>query len=84
MTGMPEDGPEKRIFLTALSAYSDACTPGNLHPECPFSVRTKEGYGCGDECLDLLAKLIVKIAGAEDEPVAEKSLREAAFVTSCG
>lgn len=53
---LPRDGPERDIFLRALRRFSDSCRPPNLIAECPFSVDTKDGRACGEECLDLLAR----------------------------
>jgi hypothetical protein len=54
---LPGGGPEREILVRALRAYSDSCVPGALHPECPFSVQTSDGLGCGDECLDILSRV---------------------------
>ena len=56
MSPLPSSGPGARILVTALREYSNSCPPGDLHPDCPFAVRTKDGLGCGEECLDLLAE----------------------------
>ena len=57
MTQLPSAGPEREIFLRALRAYSEACTPPALTPGCPFAIEIAPGRrGCGDECLTLLAE----------------------------
>lgn len=52
---LPPDGREREIFVRALRSFSDSCVDPDLHPDCPFSVPTATGWGCGEECLDLLA-----------------------------
>ncbi len=51
----PQDATDK-MLLRALRYYSDNCEPGELHPDCPYSVPTKSGLGCGEECLNYLAE----------------------------
>ena len=54
---LPEDPREREIFLRALRAYSDNCEPPELTPDCPFAIKTGPGTrGCGNECMDLLAR----------------------------
>lgn len=54
---LPDDGPEKGIFLRALRAYSENCHPPELTAGCPFSYGIEPGIrGCGEECMDLLAR----------------------------
>ena len=57
MKSLPSDGRERRLLVTALRSYSYCCVPGDLHRDCPFAIRTRDGLGCGEECLDLLANL---------------------------
>lgn len=60
MKDLPAEGREREIFLVALRAYSDACEPPSLHPECPFSIEVAAGVrGCGEECMDLLGEFHV-------------------------
>jgi hypothetical protein len=55
--GLPSAGLERVIFLRALQQFSDECETPELQPECPFSVDLPSGgRGCGEECMDLLAK----------------------------
>lgn len=57
MTQLPEAGPERDIFLRALRDYADCCEPPHLTASCPFSIDLpKGGRGCGEQCIDLLAK----------------------------
>ena len=52
---LPDSGPEREIFLQALSRFSDECEAPNLIAECPFSIDLPGGgRGCGEECLELL------------------------------
>lgn len=44
-----------QMLARALRFYSDHCETGNLHPHCPYAVPTRDGLGCGEECLDYLA-----------------------------
>jgi hypothetical protein len=52
---LPQNGPEKKIFLRALRDYSDHCDLPDLTPDCPFYRRSADGPVCSDECKDLLA-----------------------------
>ena len=54
---MPDEreANDARMLARALRFYSDHCEPGNLHADCPYSVLTRDGLGCGEECLDYLA-----------------------------
>lgn len=59
MTGarIPDEGPERDIFMRALRAFSDSCRPPELIAECPYSVDVSQGVrGCGEECLEILDK----------------------------
>lgn len=54
---LPQDRRERAIFLQALREYSENCEPPELTPDCPFSTRVRPGeWGCGEECMDLLAR----------------------------
>ena len=54
---LPKDPREREIFLRALREYSDNCEPPELTPDCPYSEKTGPGLrGCGNECMDLLAR----------------------------
>lgn len=54
---LPSDPKEREILLRALREYSESCEPPGLTPDCPFSVPTAPGLmGCGEECIDLLAR----------------------------
>jgi hypothetical protein len=54
---LPDDGPERKIFLRALRTYSENCRPPALTPGCPFAYKIEPGIrGCGEECMDLLAR----------------------------
>lgn len=66
MTDLPQSGPERQMLLRALRFYSDTCEPPNLHPECPFAVPTPTGFGCGEECMDVL--------GACEDPQASQGI----------
>jgi hypothetical protein len=46
---------DREMLIRALRYFSDNCVPGDLHPECPYSVLTRSGLGCAEECLDYLA-----------------------------
>lgn len=52
---LPEQGPEKTIFIEALRRMSRDCEAPALLAECPFSVDLPAGgRGCGEECESLL------------------------------
>ena len=54
---LPQDRRERGIFLQALREYSENCEPPELTPDCPFAIKVKPGeWGCGEECMDLLAR----------------------------
>lgn len=54
---MPDPSPtDHEMLLRALRFYSDHCEPGELHRDCPYSVMTSSGLGCGNECLDYLGQ----------------------------
>ncbi len=56
MTSVPPDsGPEKRLFVTALREFSNACDVPSLTPSCPFYRVGESGPWCLEECIDLLA-----------------------------
>ena len=44
------------MLVRALRYFSDNCVPGDLHPECPYSMPTPSGLGCANECLDYLGE----------------------------
>ncbi len=49
------EAADAQMLARALRFYSDHCETGNLHPDCPYAVPTRDGLGCGEECLDYLA-----------------------------
>ena len=52
---MQDEAADAQMLARALRFYSDHCETGNLHPDCPYAVQTRDGLGCGEECLDYLA-----------------------------
>lgn len=54
---LPETGPSREIFLTALRDYSERCDAPTLTPGCPFRVPSiSSDFECAEECMDLLAE----------------------------
>ena len=65
---LPKDPREREILLRALREYSDNCEPPELTPDCPFAIQTGPGTrGCGDECMDLLARHNAPRSGEETD-----------------
>ena len=60
---LPEEGPEREIFINALQDYRNSCEAPELTPRCPFFTWTSNGPACGEQCADLLAQY----GGDEDE-----------------
>jgi tetratricopeptide (TPR) repeat protein len=56
MRPLPSEPKEREMMLQALRHFSDTCEPGALHAQCPFSVHTSDGLGCGEECQDVLGE----------------------------
>lgn len=53
---LPASGPERLIFLEALTSFSDACRAPELTPNCPFYTVGSDGPVCGEQCKDLLGE----------------------------
>ncbi len=45
---IPDQGPERQIFVNALREYRNACEAPELTPDCPFFTWTSNGPACGD------------------------------------
>lgn len=45
------------MSIVAVARYADSCPP-ELHPDCPYAVRTGSTASCGQECRTVLTNMI--------------------------
>jgi hypothetical protein len=55
---MALEGDDLNLALEAVREFSDSCNPPDgLHPNCPFARDEGGVLACGEECMDLLARM---------------------------